>query len=326
MKNNIKLSIIISVYNLQNYISKCIDSIVNQNIDFNNLEIIIIDDGSEDNSKKICCEYVKKYNFIKYVYQKNKGVSSARNKGLDCSNGKYVLMIDGDDVLLPNSLDIIFKNIEYNYDIMQSDFVKFFDKEPSSIKCKDNKNVNLINNSPYPLNIEYLFKSGLYNFSLAVNVIKREIIGKKRINENLKYTEDMDFLLDLLFESKRVYYINTPIYGYRQNRTGSATTKVNNKRVEDVLFFINKWEKFCNKNDLSFNSYLLTFLAYQLLIIMGISYYLNSKKVDMQIKKKLYLLINCKNYKVKVGYICYKIFGYKFTSFLMNKYLRIKSN
>lgn len=324
MKNNIDLTIIITVYNLQSYISQCIDSIINQNVNLNDLEIIIIDDGSKDNSKRICFEYTKKFNFIKYFYQKNKGVSAARNRGIDYSHGKYILMIDGDDILLPNSLNIIFEYIKKDFDIMQSDFIKFIDKIPTAIKEKNLEKVSMINNNSYPLNIEYLFKEGLNNFSLAVNIIKRDIIGERRINENLKYTEDMDFLLDLLFKAKSFYYITTPIYGYRQSRNNSATTKISTKRIYDVIFFVNKWEKHCISTNISFSPYLLSFLAYQLLIIIGISYYMNDKKIDKQISQKLYLLKNCKSFKVKAGFVCYKLFGYKITSFFMNKYLRLK--
>ena len=86
--NDIDLSIIIPVYNLEKYISDCINSIIKQVTDEYNLEIIIIDDGSTDNSATICKEFCKKYNYINYNYQENSGVSAARNYGLKKARGK----------------------------------------------------------------------------------------------------------------------------------------------------------------------------------------------------------------------------------------------
>ena len=98
------LSIIIPVYNVQNYLKKCINSIINQKITYN-YEVILIDDGSEDESGTICDEYSQKYNFIKTIHKTNEGVSSARNVGLKNSCGRYILFIDSDDTLIDNVID-----------------------------------------------------------------------------------------------------------------------------------------------------------------------------------------------------------------------------
>ena len=102
------LSIIIPVYNVQNYLKKCINSIINQKITYN-YEVILIDDGSEDESGTICDEYSQKYNFIKTIHKTNEGVSSARNVGLKNSCGRYILFIDSDDTLIDLSLIHIYK-------------------------------------------------------------------------------------------------------------------------------------------------------------------------------------------------------------------------
>ena len=106
-----KLSIIITVYNKEKYISRCIESALNQNID--NYEIIIVNDGSTDNSHNIIKKYVEKYpDKINYINKENGGVSSARNIGLKASKGEFITYIDGDDYANINSYDEVY-NIAY---------------------------------------------------------------------------------------------------------------------------------------------------------------------------------------------------------------------
>ena len=95
MEREIKVSVIIPVYNVETYISKCISSVIEQS--YKNIEIILIDDGSKDSSGKILDEYEKGDDRITVIHQKNKGVSAARNRGLELASGDYVVFVDGDD-------------------------------------------------------------------------------------------------------------------------------------------------------------------------------------------------------------------------------------
>ena len=111
-----KVSVIVPVYNSEVYLSMCIDSIINQT--YKNLEIILIDDGSTDNSLKICNDYEKKDNRIKVFHQENKGVSAARNLGLSLSQGEYITFVDSDDELIENGISLLVQDIcLYNADI-----------------------------------------------------------------------------------------------------------------------------------------------------------------------------------------------------------------
>ena len=91
------ISIIVPVYNVENYLKECIDSILRQ--EFRDYEIILVDDGSKDDSGKICDEYGKKYSFISVIHKKNGGLSDARNFGLKIAKGEYILFIDSDDYI-----------------------------------------------------------------------------------------------------------------------------------------------------------------------------------------------------------------------------------
>ena len=104
------ISIIIPVYNVEKYLKYTLDSVIKQNT--SNFEVILIDDGSKDNSGKICDEYRKKYDFIKVIHKKNEGVSIARNTGLKEAKGKYIMFLDSDDLLTDGILNIIKEKIK----------------------------------------------------------------------------------------------------------------------------------------------------------------------------------------------------------------------
>ena len=89
------ISLIIPVYNVEKYLKNCVDSVIKQN--YEDMEIILVDDGSKDNSPRICDEYSEKYDFINVIHQKNGGASVARNTGIDAATGKYLMFIDSDD-------------------------------------------------------------------------------------------------------------------------------------------------------------------------------------------------------------------------------------
>ena len=133
MENNILLSIIIPVYNTEGYIERCLESIANQQV--NNYEIVIINDGSTDGSDKIIKTFIISHPQIKFKYynQKNKGLSSARNKGIELAEGTYLHFIDSDDYLVNNNYKFVYEIISSD---MKPDIIEIgFNKE--SIACKD---------------------------------------------------------------------------------------------------------------------------------------------------------------------------------------------
>ena len=119
------ISIIIPAYNIENYIAKCLDSLLNQT--YKNLEIIVVDDGSSDNTGKIVDDYVLRYKNIKAIHKKNGGVSSARNSGIDVANGEYIGFVDGDDIVDKEMFEILMDNaIKYEADISHCGYKMIF--------------------------------------------------------------------------------------------------------------------------------------------------------------------------------------------------------
>ena len=120
----ILLSIIIPVYNVDKYLNECLDSILVQNN--KDIEIILIDDGSTDNSAKICQKYEQLYSNIKYIQNKNHGVSYTRNCGIKHSTGKYILFVDSDDKISVHGLDILREKIKTNQDLYIYSYKQFY--------------------------------------------------------------------------------------------------------------------------------------------------------------------------------------------------------
>ena len=124
--NSDLISIIIPVYNVQDYLKECVDAIINQS--YSNIEVILVNDGSTDNSPAICDEYSKKDSRIKVIHKKNEGPAMARNAALDIASGKYLNFIDSDDLIHKDMISILYNNLINNdADISICNYQSFFD-------------------------------------------------------------------------------------------------------------------------------------------------------------------------------------------------------
>lgn len=112
-----KVSIIVPVFNAEKYLERCVSSVLSQT--YQNIELILVDDGSNDNSKEMCDEYCAAFHNIKCIHKKNEGVSSARNVGIDMSNGDYILFLDSDDFIDKEAVSVLIENaVESNSSIV----------------------------------------------------------------------------------------------------------------------------------------------------------------------------------------------------------------
>lgn len=215
------INTIIPIYNVEEYLEEAIESVINQTIGFEkNIGLILVNDGSSDNSEKICLKYKEKYpNNILYIKQKNKGVSSARNNGLKHVNADYVNFLDGDDKIdvcaYEKAIDFLMK--EKNVDFV-SLRVKYFD---------------LTNN--YHV-LDYKFTSDVEivdikeNYSFIQTVIcplffRRKCIDNKYFNTKLDYAEDMLFVSNLLLNNSKYGLIKDYCYYYRKRSDRSSATQ-----------------------------------------------------------------------------------------------------
>lgn len=213
-----KISVIIPVYNVEQYLEKCLDSILNQT--YKNIEIILVNDGSIDKSGLICDEYSRKYNNIKVFHKENGGVSSARNLGIDNATGQYLAFIDPDDYIDANMYEILVEKIvETNSDIAMCSFV--YVKENENI-VEDNSDEIIIFDKEEVLS-RYFNRVKPFNASFLWNkLFKRELFEKDRLDVELKIQEDTEVLLRIFDKVNSVVYIASPLYLYLI-RNGAAT-------------------------------------------------------------------------------------------------------
>ena len=207
-----KLSIVIPVYNVEKYLEEAIESIIGQTLGFEqNIQLILVNDGSIDKSEEICAKYKKKYpqNII-YLKQENKGVSSARNLGIQYIDGKYVNFLDGDDKWSLDALEKIYNFLEKNYDN-----IDFAVGRKKIFEAKDEFHV-----------LDYKFERTKvvdifedYNFAqmdVTSVVFKTDIVKTYTFKENLRYAEDADFVNRILLEKNKYGVIREAIHLYRK--------------------------------------------------------------------------------------------------------------
>ena len=232
-----KLSIILPIYNVEDFLEECLDSLVNQN--YSSYEVIAINDGSTDNSLKILRKYEKKYpKLIKVIDKENGGLSAARNDGIKLAQGEYLFFVDSDDCILPNSLEILGKYLHEDYDVIEYPFMV-----GTSI---DNSKLDpMFNNT-----IEDIRKRMIVGKPCAQNKICRKTLFEKNKIEFLKgvYYEDLATTPKLALYTNKIKFIDEPLYFYRIRENSIITNKDYNPKV-DAIFPVLKQlkEHFKNK-------------------------------------------------------------------------------
>ena len=233
MSNNPLISIIVPVYNAEKYLSRCVGSILEQT--FKDFELILVDDGSSDNSGALCDKYALKDKRIRVISKENGGVSSARNMGLDIAKGKYVTFIDSDDWVDKNYLKALLEPME-KYDVQL--VVGSFETRGSrcSVQGLESKLINFA-----LLNEEERFIAYTKNLSgPCVKLFLLEVINKNdlRFPINIHYGEDSLFVKKYLRQCKSIYTIQDVIYFYNKFNEGSLTKKINVKRRDNILLVL----------------------------------------------------------------------------------------
>lgn len=222
---NTKVSIVVAAYNVEKFIERCLKSLVNQS--FNDIEIIVVNDGSSDGTVSIIEKYKSNHTNILLINQKNQGLSAARNTGIEYSNSKYIAFIDGDDYVKETYVERMFEAIEQsNSDLVICDFIKVWEDE----------NFNITKTKHYNVNSRNLNKNIMKNFLtlhdepfvVAWNKLFRtSIIKKNKIYfENRAFFEDVGFLPRYLWFASKVISLNESLYYYIQ-RPGSITKSYN---------------------------------------------------------------------------------------------------
>lgn len=232
-----KISIIVPIYNCSNYIDKCIFSLIHQT--YRNIEIILVNDGSTDNSLEKILEYQNQDNRIKIVNQSNQGVSSARNQGIKNANGKYITFVDSDDYLDNDAIEKLVNHIEPNTVV----------KINYKTKKQNQEKIHILPRTEYSVSRykEGILKNEIGGFCWGYLFEKEKI---EYFDETTSYLEDTLFLLQYLTKINKIKIVENSYYNYCFN--DNSITKNNNRIIKNIIDFnysLNEIKKYSNQKN-----------------------------------------------------------------------------
>lgn len=267
-------SVVMACYNTAKYLDEAINSLINQSFSFgSNIQLIIVDDGSTDNTKEVCQKYVNLYpDNIIYLYQENQGQGAARNLGLEYANGKYINFLDSDDKFSGNTFYKVYEFFEKHYE--EIDFVStrmfFFDKyegqHPLNYKFEEDKIVDLTEDWDYP------------QLSASSAFFKRELFDEYKFPESLVNSEDTLMLNRMLLENPKYGVVSQAIYWYRKRSDESSTIDSSSTKKG---FYINRLNNYFKELiNLSINKYGEVVKFIQYLIVYDIQWIFRSENIS----------------------------------------------
>lgn len=284
-----KISVIVPVYNTEKYLYRCIDSVLTQT--YTDFELLLIDDGSKDASGRICDEYASKDSRVRVFHRENKGLSSARNRGLEEACGDWVIFLDSDDVWADeDGLTKLHQYAAYhNLDVLRFEYQAVNEEleyiEPRSYD-KSNIKERIINNYE-------LVKYGISGEWFAVLfLLRRDVIADLRFNEQTKFQEDIDFYCRLFSERNfRCGYLDEKMYLYRKRAKSITTTcRIENLKGSfdlcDVFYAESKKTEDGNLRQL-YVYYSIMMYYWTLQTLAAVPYYEHSSSVIEQLKLEL---------------------------------------
>jgi len=226
-------SIIIPAYNANAFLPSILESILSQ--EYPNFEVLLINDGSTDNTEDICRHYASLDKRISLISKNNEGVSIARNKGLDIAQGKYILFVDADDILYPNALSTLYDSListktdylRYEYQTIDEKGNSLYPNYEARLRRKiSNQTLNAVDCIGHIVRNEFFLWSGVF---------RKEIINKYhlRFMEGCTYNEDTLFMLQFFMHSKTHIYLPKTLYSYRKFE-GAVTARFTEKNYLDI--------------------------------------------------------------------------------------------
>lgn len=326
-----KVSFIIPIYNVEKYLPQCVDSILSQT--YTDFEVILVDDGSPDNSGKLCDEYALKDKRVRVIHKPNGGLSDARNAGLKEARGEWVVFIDSDDFwvnddCLKQIMTVVEKHGECGFIGFNCSY--YYEDNHSYVPW-----VAYDDSIGHPIDkdtaMHALVTSGTMPMSACLKVISRKMLQENRLYfKNGLLSEDIPWFIDLLEGCGKCMFVNQYIYAYRQNRVGSITHTAGERSVNSLLYIIQ--EELNKMNHRTFSEQakddVRSFLAYEVCILLAM---ISSLPAAIQHEKRRevykykWLLAYTSNPKVKKAALINKLFGIRVTEWVLAFYLnRVK--
>lgn len=236
--NNELISIIVPIYNKEDYLRQCLDSIINQS--YTNFEVLLVNDGSTDSSGIICQEYSERDSRFRYIEKKNGGVSSARNLGLELSEGAYITFIDSDDWIEFNYLEVLYNALrENNTDVAISSYKSYYLDGNFYLRVYSNQEEEFlrIGKRNRDVFLEEFPKLGKLNHDfhcIASKLFKRELLESQKFDESINYGEDLYFFFNLYLKIQSIIYVKEATYIYRQHGTNITLNFTESLALQEI--------------------------------------------------------------------------------------------
>lgn len=301
MKSNIDLSIIIPVYNGEEYLERCLKSIVTQLND--KTEVIIVDDGSTDKSKNIYTKFTEKYHNVFAYFKNNGGVSSARNLGIRKSKGKYLTFIDGDDFVSDNFIERLLREIKDDIDVL---FFQYGSDDVMDNSFNISKTITKEIENDVIIKSSFLAKEPIenhkYNFrAVWSKAIKRKIVEDNNIlfPENIYFGEDMVFMLNVYSNMKTKKFISDVLYHNFFLHETSATNRYKPEMINVLKKQANSIKEWLNKYKLpQYNNYHYLYRLNDIILLLKYDFFHKKNRENEKIKKQRFkeTMINYKDY------------------------------
>lgn len=304
-------SLILPIYNVEKYLRECVDSVLTQT--FTDFEVILVNDGSKDNSGCICDEYALKDSRVKVIHKENGGQSTARNRGFLEAQGEYIIFLDSDDFLIDqNFLKVLFDKIKNKPDIVCYKYCKFYDKNKQFGNCTYTFE-DIDDQDDIDIQLEKLVRKDAFFCSAWSKSVRREFLVQNDIkfDENSR-CEDMDWYFNVITKAKTMAFLDRSIVAYRQ-RENSVTAQKNLKTFDDFTNFLETWYPQINQLADNRKKPLLSAMAKLYTNLMLIYVDINEDKCYEKLKRFSSLLNYTLNPRVKKISLVYKIIGLRAT-------------
>lgn len=228
------ISVIIPIYNVQDFLPSCVDSVLSQS--YTNIEVILVDDGSPDGCGKICDEYKNKDSRVKVIHKMNGGLSDARNAGIENCNGEYLCFIDSDDIIHKDYIKCQYEQIMLTHSEMSVClFSKFFEED--KIECAETENVDIQELDNNQLILKIFEKNNIHFISACTKLYKKSLFDNLRFEVG-RLHEDEFIVFHIFSRCQKAVFVNAPLYFYRE-RPGSITmTKTYKEKNLDGFYSI----------------------------------------------------------------------------------------
>ena len=316
-----KVSFVIPIYNTEKYLNQCVDSLLCQT--FNDFEIILVDDGSQDDSPQICDRYSEVDSRVKVIHKENGGQADARSIGTLQAQGDYIIFVDSDDFWLKE--DCLEKIITHD-NLCGLDFLGFNGSYYTG---------NIIRFTPYDTKIAppisgneaviEMVKTGLFQVSACLKIVKRDfILDNQLFFVKGQTAEDIPWTINLLEKSKKCCFINEYVYAYRKGLSDSTSSIMDEKHFLSLFnIFKTEYEKV---EERSFSNEaknaLRSFLAYEYCILL-------TYNVSKELRKELYSYKQILDYdqhpKVRKASRINKLFGIGVTAWVLKQYQKVRT-